>query len=201
MNINGRYDALIFDCDGTLTDSMPLHYVAWRETMTRYGIEFDEPQFYSMAGMPSEKIIAVLCREQSQSIDIDKAAHEKELEFEKLLDRLEPLDRVCAIAKQYHQVLPMAVASGGIRRIIDAQLVQIQLGHLFHVRVTAEDTERHKPEPDVFLEAARQLDIDPSRCLVFEDSPLGFQAAAKAGMGWVDVRVPANEFVIETSVN
>ncbi len=199
MNINGSYDALIFDCDGTLTDSMPLHYVAWRETMTRYGIEFGEPQFYSMAGMPSEKIIAVLCREQSQSIDIDKAAHEKELEFEKLLDRLEPLDRVCAIARQYHQVLPMAVASGGIRRIIDAQLIQIKLDHLFNIRVTAEDTERHKPEPDVFLEAARQLDIDPSRCLVFEDSPLGFQAAAKAGMGWVDVRVPAGEFVIQTS--
>ena len=200
MNINGSYEALIFDCDGTLTDSMPLHYVAWRETMTRYGIEFGEPQFYSMAGMPSEKIIAVLCREQSQSIDIDKAAHEKELEFEKLLDRLEPLDRVCAIAKQYYQVLPMAVASGGIRRIIDAQLVQIKLDHLFDIRVTAEDTERHKPEPDVFLEAARQLDIDPSRCLVFEDSPLGFQAAAKAGMGWVDVRVPADEFVIQTSL-
>ena len=199
MNINGSYEALIFDCDGTLTDSMPLHYVAWRETMTRYGIEFGEPQFYSMAGMPSEKIIAVLCREQSQSIDIDKAAHEKELEFEKLLDRLEPLDRVCAIAKQYYQVLPMAVASGGIRRIIDAQLVQIKLDHLFDIRVTAEDTERHKPEPDVFLEAARQLDIDPRRCLVFEDSPLGFQAAAKAGMGWVDVRVPASEFVIQTS--
>jgi HAD superfamily hydrolase (TIGR01509 family) len=92
----------------------------------------------------------------------------------------------------------MAVASGGIRRIIDAQLAQIKLSHLFTVRVTAEDTERHKPEPDVFLEAARQLDVDPRRCLVFEDSPLGFEAAFKAGMGWVDVRVPANEFVIHT---
>ena len=123
---------------------------------------------------------------------------QKELAFEKLLDRLEPLDRVCSIAKQYHDVLPMAVASGGIRRIIDAQLIQINLQHLFKVRVTAEDTERHKPEPDVFLEAARQLDVDPRRCLVFEDSPLGFEAAFKAGMGWVDVRVPVNKFAIQT---
>jgi HAD superfamily hydrolase (TIGR01509 family) len=93
----------------------------------------------------------------------------------------------------------MAVASGGIRRIIDAQLAQIKLSHLFTVRVTAEGTERHKPEPDVFLEAARQLDVDPRRCLVFEDSPFGFEAAIKDSMGWVDVRVPSNEFVIETS--
>ncbi len=197
MGIDGQFDGLIFDCDGTLTDSMPLHYEAWHQTMTRYGIEFTEVRFYSMAGMPSEKIIAELCHEQSKTIDIDTAAHEKETAFERLIDRLQPLDRVCHIAARYHGRLPMAVASGGIRRIIDAQLERIELSHLFSVRVTAEDTELHKPEPDVFLEAARQLGVSPFRCLVFEDSPLGFEAACRAGMGWVDVRVSADQFKIE----
>ncbi len=196
-SIDGRYDALIFDCDGTLTDSMPLHYEAWWTTMAGYGIAFPETQFYSMAGMPSEKIIAVLCREQAKVIDVDRAADEKETAFETRLDRLRPLERVCDLARHYHGQLPMAVASGGIRRIIDAQLRQIELSHLFSVRVTAEDTELHKPEPDVFLEAARQMGIAAERCLVLEDSPLGFEAASRAGMGWVDVRVSADQFKIE----
>ncbi len=188
IDIDSRYDALIFDCDGTLTDSMPLHFVAWHKTMSRYGIDFPEDKFYSMAGMPSEKIIAVLSDEQSVSIDTDTAAAEKEAAFELMIDQLQPLERVCAVARQYHGKLPLAVASGGIRRIIDAQLKQIGIEHLFSCRVTAEDTTRHKPEPDVFLEAARRLGVDPRRCLVFEDSPLGFLAAERAGMAWVDVR-------------
>lgn len=182
------FDALIFDCDGTLTDSMPLHYLAWREAMEACGIDFPEARFYEFGGMPSERIISILAREQAVEVDVDQAAQQKEKLFEKHLVDLCPIPAVCDIARKHHGVLPMAVASGGIRPIIDAQLKRIDLRHLFDVVVTAEDTVKHKPDPDVFLEAAARMQIAPDRCLVFEDSGLGFQAAERASMRWIDVR-------------
>ncbi|MGB7346650.1 MAG: HAD family phosphatase, partial [Pirellulaceae bacterium] len=166
----------------------PLHYVAWRETMETYGIAFPEGQFYSMGGMPSEKIIAVLSEQQGIAVDADQAAVKKESRFAELIDQLPTLDAVVDVARRHHGKMPMAVASGGIRPIIDRQLAKMGITELFGAIVTAEDTEKHKPEPDVFLEAARQLGVDPTKCLVFEDSPLGFEAAEKAGMKWIDVR-------------
>ncbi|WP_231603278.1 HAD family hydrolase [Neorhodopirellula pilleata] len=187
-DLTGQFDGLIFDCDGTLSDSMPLHYIAWRDTMAARGIKFPEDRFYSMGGMPTEKIIAILCDEQNKSVDVDETSHAKEQAFEDLMDRLEPLSVVVDVAKSHRGKLAMAVASGGIRRIIDRQLAQMGITEWFDAIVTSEDTELHKPEPDAFLLAAKLLDVEPTRCLVFEDSPLGFAAAEAAGMRWVDVR-------------
>ncbi|MDA8743510.1 HAD-IA family hydrolase [Rubripirellula amarantea] len=187
-NYAERYDGLIFDCDGTLSHSMPLHYIAWRDTMARYGIEFLEDRFYSMGGMPSEQIIAILSHEQNVSVPTDQAAAEKEAAFADQIFDLMPVTAIVEVVRQHVGRLPMSVASGGIRPIIDQQLQQIGLDSIFAAIVTAEDTERHKPEPDVFLEAARRLNIPPERCIVFEDSPLGFTAAFRAGMDCVDVR-------------
>jgi beta-phosphoglucomutase-like phosphatase (HAD superfamily) len=184
-----RYAGLIFDCDGTLTDSMPLHYIAWRETMATVGIEFPESRFYSMGGMPSEKIIAILSTEQNRLADADQLSLEKESAFFQLLPKLRPIDVVCQIARDQHGQRKIAVASGGIREAVTKQLERIEMLSLFPIMVTAEDTELHKPEPDVFLETARRMDIDPTLCLVFEDSPLGFAAAESAGMDCVDVRI------------
>lgn len=187
IDLESRYDGLIFDCDGTLTDSMPLHYVAWRETMERYGIQFPETRFYAMGGMPSDLIISILGEEQGVSIDVRRAALEKEQAFTDAVDQLQPLPRVCAIAQKHVDRLPMAVASGGMREVVKRQLQQLEIDSFFNTVVAAEDTERHKPEPDVFLEAARRLGVAPERCLVFEDAKLGFQAAHAAGMDCVRV--------------
>ncbi|GAA5506573.1 HAD-IA family hydrolase [Novipirellula caenicola] len=183
-----RYGGLIFDCDGTLTDSMPLHFEAWRETMARFGIEFTEQRFYSMAGMPTDKIIRVLAEEQSVDVDPEVAGAEKEQAFRQRIPRLQPLKRVCDIAHAHFNVVPMAVASGGDREGVWAQIKHLQMESLFAAVVTAEDTEKHKPEPDVFLKAAELLKVPPATCLVFEDSPLGLDAAARASMDCVDVR-------------
>jgi beta-phosphoglucomutase-like phosphatase (HAD superfamily) len=186
-----RYEGLIFDCDGTLTNSMPLHYLAWHETMTRYGIEFPEPRFYAMGGMPSEKIIEVLSSEQGVTVDVDLATEEKEANFIARIPEVERLAHVTDIAERHLHRIAMSVASGGMRDIVADQLRAIGVADWFPVLVGSEDTELHKPEPDVFLCAAERMGVDPKRCLVFEDSPLGFQAAQKAGMDWVDVRLNA----------
>ncbi|MCO8120174.1 HAD-IA family hydrolase [Stieleria sp. TO1_6] len=190
MNANDfeKYDGLIFDCDGTLADSMPVHYVAWRDTLQRHRIEFPEARFYSMGGMPSDKIVTLLSTEQGVQADPVAVANEKEVYFQTLIDQVRPKQAVCDIAVAFHRRKPMAVASGSGRIVVVKQLVSLKIDELFAAVVTAEDTERHKPEPDVFLEAARRIGVRPERCVVFEDSPLGFQAAEAAGMDWVDVR-------------
>ena len=180
--------ALIFDCDGTLTDSMPLHYLAWRDVMTRHGMDFPEERFYALGGVPSDKIIIMLCEEHGFNLDAEQIAHEKEAAFLDYLHRLEEIPTIANIARQYRGQLPMAVASGGLRYVIDLQLKQIGLEGWFDTIVTAEDTELHKPEPDVFLEAARRLGVPPEHCRVYEDSDLGIEAARRAGMEWVDMR-------------
>lgn len=182
------YQAIIFDCDGTLTDSMPVHYVAWRRTMDRWGIEFPEDRFYSLGGMPSDRIVQLLAAEQGKVVEIDLAAAEKEREFLTMLSLLQPIPAVVEVARAFFGRLPMAVASGGFREIIHQQLRQIAVHDLFSVVVTAEDTTRHKPHPDVFLEAAARLSAPPTECLVYEDSDLGIQAAIAAGMDYIDVR-------------
>jgi len=180
--------ALIFDCDGTLTDSMPLHYVAWKQTLDRYRVAIDEDRFYALGGMPTDKIIALLSGEQGVAVDVDLASREKEQAFLNLLHRLEPIAAVLKIAQENQGKLKMAVASGGFREVIEQQLRRIGCFDWFDTVVTAEDTELHKPEPDVFLEAARRLGVPPAKCRVYEDSDLGIEAARRAGMQWVDVR-------------
>lgn len=183
------YQALIFDCDGTLTDSMPVHYVAWQRTMANYGIRFPEDRFYALGGVPTEKIIRLLASEQEIEVDAVAASIAKEDAFLELLHLLEPIACVVDVARHFFKRLPMVVASGGFREVIKKQISQIGCDGLFDDLVAAEDTQRHKPEPDVFLEAARRVGADPHRCLVYEDSELGIQAARAAGMDYIDVRV------------
>ena len=182
-----QFAGLIFDCDGTLADSMPQHYEAWHETMMRYDIDFDETTFYSWGGMPTEKIIERLSKRDDKSLDVAKVAAEKEAAFERRADDATPYPEVVAVVRQMSGRMPMSVASGGLRDIVRRQVAALGLAEALPVVVASEDTERHKPEPDVFLEAARRMGVEPTRCLVWEDSPLGVRAAEAAGMACVDV--------------
>jgi beta-phosphoglucomutase-like phosphatase (HAD superfamily) len=180
---------LIFDCDGTLADTMPAHYKAWLAMLGRFGIPFPEPQFYAMGGMPTAQIIRVLAAEAGVVVtDVDAMVHEKEQGFLTFLDAVTPIEPVLAIAAAYRGKLPIAVASGGYRDTITRTLDRIAVRDWFDALVTAEDTTRHKPEPDVFLEAARRLGVLATGCVVFEDTDIGLEAARRAGMKSVDVR-------------
>ena len=180
---------LIFDCDGTLADTMPAHYRAWTSMLDRYGIPFPEERFYAMGGMPTGRIIRVLAAEAGVAVDdVDRMVHEKESAFLANLHAVRPLELVVAVAAEHRGRLPMAVASGGYRETIARTLDQLGIRGWFGAVVTAEDTPRHKPEPDVFLEAASRLGVSPPGCVVFEDTDIGLEAARRAGMAGVDVR-------------
>lgn len=180
---------LIFDCDGTLADTMPAHYRAWRAMLDPHGIAFPETRFYQMGGMPTATIIRHLAADAGVAVtDIDAMIHHKESAFLTFLDEVLPIEPVVRIAAAYRGKLPVAVASGGYRDTIIRTLDRLAIRDWFDAMVTAEDTPRHKPEPDVFLEAARRLGASPAGCVVFEDTDIGLEAARRAGMVGVDVR-------------
>jgi HAD superfamily hydrolase (TIGR01509 family) len=180
---------LIFDCDGTLADTMPAHYKAWTAMLGRFNIPFPEPRFYAMGGMPTASIIRVLAAEVGVAVtDVDAMVHEKEQCFLTHLEAVAPIEPVISIAAVYRGKLPLAVASGGYRDTITRTLDRLRIRDWFNATVTAEDTPRHKPEPDVFLEAARRLGVSTAKCVVFEDTDIGLEAARRAGMLGIDVR-------------
>jgi HAD superfamily hydrolase (TIGR01509 family) len=180
--------ALIFDCDGTLADTMPAHYRAWLEILRPYGIPFPEARFYSLGGMPTDKILEKLFVGVDQGPDLALLTRRKEEAFIGQIAEILPIEKVVAVARQGRGRTPMAVASGGHRHLVEMTLRHIGILDWFPVIVAAEDTVKHKPEPDVFLEAARRLDVIPGDCTVYEDTDLGIEAARRAGMLWVDVR-------------
>src|SRR5436190_23936860 len=180
--------ALIFDCDGTLADTMPLHWRAWQVVTCRYGIDFPEERFYALGGVPSRDILTMLCKEQTLSLDALLVAKEKEEEYLKLMAQAGPIHEVVAIARDHAGKLPMAVASGGSRHVIEKILQHVGIRELFAAVVTSEDVVHQKPAPDIFLEAARRIGVAPEFCRAYEDTDLGMRAIRDAGMEAIDVR-------------
>src|ERR1019366_2399524 len=156
--------ALIVDCDGTLADSMPLHWRAWKQVTESHGIHFSEDRFYSLGGVPARDIVKMLGEEQGRPIDYQAVAREKELTFEQLIPQVRVIELIAKIARDQRGKLPMAVASGGTRRIVTQMLHHLGIEHLFQAVVVSEDVTRQKPAPDIFLEAARRLGVAPENC-------------------------------------
>jgi HAD superfamily hydrolase (TIGR01509 family) len=180
--------AIIFDCDGTLADTMPLHWRAWSQVTTRHGIHFPEDRFYSLGGVPSRDILKMLRDEQGLAIDPLAVAKEKELAYLELMHQVGPIHEVVTIAREHHGRLPMAVASGGNKPIIEKVLIHLGIREFFAAVVTSEDVVHQKPAPDIFLEAARRLGVPPQCCRAYEDTDLGMTAIRAAGMHAIDVR-------------
>ena len=180
--------ALIFDCDGTLADTMPLHWRAWQQVTARHGVRFSEERFYALGGVPSRHILAMLRDEQGLGIDPLAVAKEKENAYLELMHRVGPIEQIVEVAREHHRRLPMAVASGGTRHVIHSVLVHLGIREWFAAVVTSEDVVHQKPAPDIFLEAARRLGVAPQFCRAYEDTDLGMTSIRAAGMEAIDVR-------------
>jgi beta-phosphoglucomutase family hydrolase len=183
-NIKG----LVFDCDGTLADTMPLHWRAWQLITQKHKLHFPIDRFYSLGGVPSRDILKMLAKEQGRTIDHIAVAHEKENAYLPMMAEVEPIHAVVEVARANHGRIPMAVASGGTQPIIVQVLEHLKIRHLFAAVVTSEMVQNQKPAPDIFLEAARRIGVDPKSCRGYEDTDLGIQAIRSAGMEAVDVR-------------
>jgi len=187
----GEFAAYIFDCDGTLADTMPTHYRAWCRALGDHAEQFSEALFYELGGTPTARIVEILNERHGLTLPVDETVAQKEALFLELSPEIAAIEPVVAIAKRLHGQKPMAVASGGHRRIVMNTLAALGIATLFDVVITAEDYREGKPAPDPFLEAARRLGVAPASCLVFEDTATGIAAATAAGMQSVLVPAPA----------
>lgn len=193
MNIvlpEGDFEGYIFDCDGTLADTMPLHYKAWVAGLGKHADIFPEAIFYQFAGVPTEKIVETLNERHGLSLPPVETARVKEEFYIKMVPQILPIEPVVALVHKYHGTIPMAVASGGYRAIVLQTLDALGIRDKFDAVVGAEDYKHGKPAPDPFLEAARRLGVPPEKCLVFEDAQTGIDAAKAAGMQYVFVPAP-----------
>jgi beta-phosphoglucomutase-like phosphatase (HAD superfamily) len=181
--------ALLFDCDGTLADTMTLHYDAWYETLVPYGVDCPRSFIDTHAGVPTHGIVLEVNKLWGVNLDGDTITAEKEARFAERIHLAKPIDEVLGTAHAYDGKLPLAVVSGGTKDMVHAILETIGAVDLFPVIITASDPVAPKPSPDVFLEAALRLNVLANKCHVFEDGDPGIVAAQRAGMTYTDVRL------------
>jgi HAD superfamily hydrolase (TIGR01509 family) len=186
----GIFAAYLFDCDGTIVDSMPLHYIAWKTTLAEYGCPFPEDLFYAWGGKPVDEIISTLNGMHGLTMPVEEVGVRKEGMYFELLPQLTAIKEVVEHIDAQHGRIPFAVVSGGRRNSVIRSLIKVNLLDRFQTIVGAEDYVNSKPAPDAFLLAAERLGVAPASCLVFEDTSLGIQAATAAGMASVLVPSP-----------
>jgi HAD superfamily hydrolase (TIGR01509 family) len=184
----GSFGAYLFDCDGTIADSMPLHFIAWKKALAEWNCEFGEEIFYSWGGMPVAEIISTLNRQQGLNMPVEAVSRRKEALYFELLPQLKAVPEVLEYIEAEHGRIPFAVVSGSTRESVTASLVSLNLLDRFDTMVCAGDYTRSKPDPEAFLLAATRLGVSAGNCLVFEDTEMGIQAAKEAGMA--SIRVP-----------
>ena len=186
----GHFAAYLFDCDGTIADSMPLHYIAWKQALSEQGCDFPEDLFYAWGGMPVHEIISTLNEMRGLEMPVEAVAVRKENLYYEYLPQLTAVPEVLEVIEASHGSLPFAVVSGSTRESVIASLESLRLLDKFQTLVCAGDYQRSKPDPEAFLLAAERLGVPPQSCLVFEDTAMGIQAATAAGMASVKILQP-----------
>lgn len=182
LEVNPKAKALIFDLDGTLADTMPVHFWAYKNILVDYGIDFTPELFATLAGIPAVDTIRKLNDLFGTQMDPEKTGHFKEAEYEKIMHKMKPVEPVAELMKKYHGKLPMAVGTGGYKRLAWKTMKIIGLDKYFDILVSGDDVTHPKPHPETFLKCAGLLGVEPEFCQVFEDGAPGIEAANAAGM-------------------
>lgn len=179
---------LIFDLDGTILDSMPLHHEGYNHALAPYGIDYPKEVFESRGGIPTKDTMKMIEVDyQIENFDLTTALEAKKEFVESHLDRIRLIEPVFEIIKDYHGKLPMSVGTGSNRMVVDELFDRFSLNRYFTHVVTATEVTNYKPHPETFLKCAELMDVQPEDCVVFEDGKPGMQAARSAGMQIIDI--------------
>ena len=186
----GHFQAFLFDCDGTIVDSMPLHHIAWNKALAGWNCSLSEELFYAWGGMPIVEIIERLNRDRGLKMPVEEVSRRKENYYFEILPQLKAVPEVLECIQENHGKIPLAVVSGSTPDSVVASLSALKLLDRFEVMVCAGEYAKSKPDPEAFLLAAEKLGVAPNSCLVFEDTEMGIQAAAAGGMAYVKIMQP-----------
>ena len=180
---------VIFDFDGTLVDTMPIHFEAYRRTFDEIGLELTEDDFFSnVGGKATETIPKFLRGRESSKTPLEIHRRKKEIVGELFTSGEISLLDTAKLIDAFAQHVPIAIASSGSRPGIEILLKRLGWTDKFKAVITGEDASNGKPAPDLFLLAAEKIGIDPRDCLAFEDTDDGVASATAAGMTVIDVR-------------
>lgn len=183
-------EALIFDLDGTIADTMPLHVRAWQDAGAAYGVNITHEMIHTYAGSPTSEVIKTLNRVYNWDVPPVEAAQLKSGLFAKYLDELislDPIPEVLEIANYYYGKLPLGIGTGSGHANATKTLQALGVEDLFDAIVTASDVVNHKPHPETFTKCADLMGVDYTNCVVFEDGPMGMIAALRGGMQVITV--------------
>ncbi len=182
LDIHPKAKALIFDLDGTIADTMPVHFLAYQHILKKFGIDFTPELFATLAGVPAIQTIQKLNEQFGTSMNPEEIGQLKEREYEIMMHKMRPVEPVVQLVRKYHGKMRMSVGTGGYRRLAWKTLEILELADYFDILVSSEDVKNPKPHPETFLKCAEKMAVDPRYCQVFEDGELGMQAATSAGM-------------------
>jgi HAD superfamily hydrolase (TIGR01509 family) len=182
-----QFSAFLFDCDGTIADSMPVHLIAWNRVLEKWGTSMSLNDHLKWAGRPTRKIVGLLNDQHGLNMDPEVVSQEKEVAYLDLITTVEPIAFVAEVIAEFHDRVPFAVVSGSPRESVEKTLRHLRVFDKFDALIGAEDYLKGKPAPDCFLLGAKKLHVNPASCLVFEDADLGIEAARAAGMHWIRV--------------
>ena len=184
-----RYEGLIFDMDGTLIDTMPVHAKAWGMVGKQFGYEFDSQIMYNLGGATVRTIAEEMMKSANMPLErLDEVITAKRALSYQLIPSQSTLLPTFGIVKHFYQKKPIALGSGSHRKIIDMLIDKLDIASYFNAIVSADDVKAHKPHPETFLRCAELIKINPTNCIVFEDADLGVKAGLSAGMDVFDIR-------------
>lgn len=184
-----HYEGLIFDMDGTLIDTMPVHARAWGMVGEQFGYEFDSQIMYQLGGATVRTIASAIMQKAGMpQARLDEVITAKRALSYQLIPTESKLLPTFVIVRHYHQQKPIALGSGSHRHLIDMLMAKLDITPYFNAIVSADDVKEHKPHPETFLRCAELTGVNPTRCIVFEDADFGVQAGLSAGMDVFDVR-------------
>lgn len=188
IEIPSNIKGIIFDMDGTLVDSLPVHFAAWDVVMEKHNTTYPRELFDEFSGLPVTKIVPIVNKRLGLNLNTEEVVREKEIFLLNNIDMIKPIKPVMDVVLEYHKKLPMSIGTGSVKHITLAVLKKLNLEKYFNAVVTADDVNNHKPEPDTFLKCAELMNVDPKECVVLEDGEKGIEAAIKGGIPVIDVR-------------
>ncbi|MFY0651015.1 MAG: HAD family phosphatase [Cyclobacteriaceae bacterium] len=179
---------LIFDLDGTLLDSMPMHHDSYNYALEPWGVFYPLEEFYSRAGMPNKVTMSLIEKDYNiENFDLSTALQRRRDFVDNNLDKIKIIEPVYDIMKEFHGKVPMAIGTGSSRKTVNELMSLFPVFEFSDVIVTATEVTNGKPHPETFLKCAEMIGVEPKDCVVYEDGIFGIESAIAAGMEVVDV--------------